>query len=293
MDKILHLQSHAKINLGLDVLSKRNDGYHNVRMIMQTIDLADSLTMEKTKEDGIFLHTDMANLPADKNNLVYQAVERMKNTFHLKEGILIELKKSIPMAAGMAGGSADAAAALRGMNQLFDLNLSQKELRVHGKALGADVPFCIAGGTALSEGIGERLTALSPMPRCFVLIAKPSLSVSTRYVYENLDLTALRERPDINGMIASLNAQDLSGIAKKISNVLESVTVKKYPIIDDIKKEMVSVGALNALMSGSGPTVFGLFYERPQMEAAGKLLAEAFPSLQIIHSSICGGMANE
>lgn len=257
----LKLKAYGKINLGLDVLRQRKDGYHDVRMIMQTVRVFDRIDITRTREAGIRLQTNLYYLPVNENNLVYKAARLLMDEFHITDGVFIDLKKFIPVAAGMAGGSSDAAAVLFGINRMFYLGLSTAELMERGVKLGADVPYCILRGTALSEGIGEVLTPLPPLPQCQVLIAKPSISVSTRFVYENLHANQLlpEQHPDINGMIEAIKLRDLYKIAAKMGNVLENVTIKEYPVIDQIKEYMVQSGAIGAMMSGSGPTVFGLF----------------------------------
>lgn len=261
MDRIV-LKSFGKINLGLDVVKRRPDGYHEVRMIMQTVGLYDTLTMSKTEEENIMMKCDLSFLPTDRKNLVYQAVELMKERYHISSGVAIDLKKRIPVAAGMAGGSSNCAAAIKGMSQLFGLNLSTEEMCEIGVSLGADVPYCIWGETALAEGIGEKLTRLSPMPDCWILIAKPGISVSTAFAYKNLKLDQLKRHPDIDGMIKDLENQDLDGICGKLENVLETVTIPKHPIIRNLKEHLLEHGAEGALMSGSGPTVFGIYKEK-------------------------------
>lgn len=253
------LKAYAKINLGLDVLGKREDGYHEVRMIMQTIRLYDKLNMKKLNKDEIIIKTNLSYLPTNENNLVYRAIQMLKEEFNIKQGIYVELQKHIPVAAGLAGGSSDAAAALMGMNRLFQLKLTTTDLMQRAVKLGADIPYCILGGTALSEGIGEVLTPLSPMPKAYILIAKPPINVSTKYVYENLILDERTNHPDIDGIMEAINSKDLCGVTNRLSNVLESVTIDKYPVIQEIKDTMIEFGAMNALMSGSGPTVFGVF----------------------------------
>lgn len=264
-------KAYAKINLGLDVIQKLPDGYHQVKMIMQAIDLWDELTLEKT-EDGIVLTTDTGELPTDENNLIYKAAKLMRDTCSLREGVKIHLRKNIPIAAGMAGGSTDAAAAMTGMNRLFGLGIPLSELMRISVAVGADVPFCILGGTALAEGIGEQLTPLPPMPPCHVLVAKPDISVSTKYVYEHLDSAGIPHHPDIDGMVTAIREGRLQGITDRMENVLESVTVPAYPIIESIKGKMLELGASASLMSGSGPTVFGIFTKRPAAEYAFRQL---------------------
>ena len=261
MIKHLSLKAYGKINLGLDVLRRREDGYHDVRMIMQTVGIFDRVDLIWKEEPGIQVETNLYYLPTNENNLVYKAVKLLMDEFQVQEGLLIRLRKFIPVAAGMAGGSSDAAAVLFGVNKMFRLGLTTEELMERGVKIGADVPYCILRGTALSEGIGEVLTSLSPVPQCQVLVAKPGINVSTKFVYENLHANDLRpeQHPDIDGMIRAIKAQDLQGIADKLGNVLETVTVKEYPVIQEIKDKMVEFGAIGSLMSGSGPTVFGLF----------------------------------
>ena len=240
MDHSIVLKSYGKINLGLDVLRRREDGYHEVRMIMQTVGLYDVLTMKKRKDDKIEMTCNLSFLPTDERNLVYKAVKLIKDKYHIKDGVEINLSKRIPVAAGMAGGSSNCAAALKGMNQLFDLGLSIDELCEIGVTLGADVPYCIWGGTALSEGIGEKLSRVDAMPDCYILIAKPGISVSTAFVYKNLDLPALSKHPDIDGMLECLKEKDLTGICDRLENVLETVTIKEYPIIEKVKKHLLT-----------------------------------------------------
>lgn len=264
-------KAYAKINLGLDVIKKLPNGYHQVKMVMQAIDLWDELTLEKA-ENGIVLTTDTGELPTDENNLIYKAAKLMQETYSLKEGVKIHLQKNIPIAAGMAGGSTDAAAAIKGINRLFDLGLPDSELMRVSVAVGADVPFCILGGTALAEGIGEKLTPLSPAPFCYVLVAKPDISVSTKYVYEHLDSAGIQKHPDIDGMVTAIGEGSLQGILDRMENVLESVTIPAYPIIASIKQKMLKLGAAGSLMSGSGPTVFGVFTEKTAAEYAFRQL---------------------
>lgn len=266
----INLKALAKINLSLDVVRRREDGYHEVRMIMQTINLYDKLEIKKSDEKGIHVTTNISFLPTNENNLVYKAAKLLMEEFGIEEGVSIYLYKYIPVAAGMAGGSSDAAAVLYGMNKLFNLKLSKRDLMERGVKLGADVPYCIMRGTALAEGIGEKLTKLSPAPECFVVIAKPGISVSTKFVYENLHANELAYHPDIDGMIEEIQQGSLEGVAEKMGNVLETVTIKEYPVIEKIKDTMKENGAINAMMSGSGPTVFGLFKTE---EAAKKAYA--------------------
>lgn len=272
MKDTLQLKAYAKINLGLDVVRKREDGYHEVRMIMQTVKLFDKLTFHLLEEDEIRMKSNLGFLPVDENNLVYKAVKLLKDTYGVKQGMEIDLFKCIPVAAGMAGGSTDCAAALVGASRLFGLRLGREKLMELGVKLGADVPYCVLRGTALSEGIGEVLTPLPPIPDCVLLIAKPSISVSTKYVYEHLDAEGISHHPDIDGMVEAIRQGSLAGIADRLENVLEQVTVPQYPVISRIKETMREAGAMNALMSGSGPTVFGIFEEAEAAEAAKKLI---------------------
>lgn len=285
MDEI-SLKALAKINIGLDVLGKREDGYHDVRMIMQTIHLYDRVEIKKTRSPHIRVETNLYYLPVNEDNLVYRAAKLMKDEFKIKEGVRIVLQKFIPVAAGMAGGSSDAAAVLVGMNRIFNLGLKQNKLMELGLKLGADVPFCIMRGTALAEGIGEKLTALPPMPKCPVLIAKPGISVSTKFVYENLRLHDGIEHPDIDKIVANIKQKNLRGIAENMGNILETVTIPSYPVIQDIKKLMKENGALNAMMSGSGPTVFGLFHSEKDIRKAYDALKQSGLAKNVYTSDI-------
>jgi len=255
----LELKALGKINLGLDVLGRRENGYHDVRMVMQTLYLYDQVTLTKKDTPGIELKTNLFYLPVDENNLAYKAAKLLMDEFGVKEGVSIYLDKHIPVAAGMAGGSSNAAAVLYGINRMFELGLSQQELMDRGVTLGADVPYCILRGTVLAEGIGEILTPLPALPKCYVLIAKPPVSVSTKLVYEKLDSHEIENHPDIDGILEGLEKQDIRKVAACMGNVLEKVTIEEYPIIEEIKNVMKEEGAMNAMMSGSGPTVFGLF----------------------------------
>lgn len=272
MEDTLQLKAYAKINLGLDVVRKREDGYHEVRMIMQTVKLFDKLTFRLLEEDVIRIKTNLGFLPVDESNLVYKAVRLLKDTYHVNKGMEIDLFKCIPVAAGMAGGSTDCAAALVGASRLFGLHLSRQKLMELGVKLGADVPYCVLRGTALSEGIGEILTPLPAMPDCYILIAKPPISVSTKFVYEHLDANRLSEHPDIDGMVTAIKEGNLKGITDRMENVLESVTIPEYPIIEGIKNCMKENGAENSLMSGSGPTVFGIYKSEADAENARTMI---------------------
>lgn len=280
MNKI-RLKAMAKINLGLDVVRKREDGYHEVRMIMQTIRMYDQIQLEAQETPGIRVATNLSYLPTNEDNLVYKAAKLLMEEFEVKKGLSIDLRKFIPVAAGMAGGSSDAAAVMVGVNRLFHLNLSQKELMDRGVKIGADVPYCILRGTALAEGIGEKLKPLPPAPACYVLIAKPGIHVSTKFVYTNLRANELTYHPDIDGQIAAIRAGDLKGMAALCDNVLETVTIPAYPVIEEIKNVMKEYGALNARMSGSGPTVFGLFDDREKAKRAYEVLSQSEKAKQM------------
>ena len=261
-------KAYAKINLGLDVLRRREDGYHEVKMIMQTVDIWDRLTFCASGEPGVELSVGDAALPTGEDNLIYRAAELLIKEKNIKKGVKITLEKNIPVAAGMAGGSTDAAAVFHGLNELFDLSMSREDMKKLGVRIGADVPYCIMGGTAISEGIGERLTPLPAPPSCILVVAKPDIDVSTKFVYQNLQVDGLKVHPDIDGMIKAIKAGDMSGITERMENVLETVTIREYPVIDKIKEQMKTEGAENALMSGSGPTVFGIFAERETAQKA-------------------------
>lgn len=271
----MRLRAMAKINLGLDVLHKREDGYHEVRMIMQTIQMYDVLEMKKVKKPGISLSVNYPYIPSDERNLVYKAAKLLMDEFQVKEGVDIRLEKFIPVAAGMAGGSSDAAAAMVGINHLFKLGLSEKDLMDRAVNIGADVPYCIMRGTALAEGIGEKLTRIAQVPDCYVLIGKPGIGVSTKTAYESLQLDKIQSHPDIDGMIRDIENGNLLAMTDKMGNVFESGIIGKYPVIGEIKDLMEANGALKAMMSGSGPTVFGIFDDREKMEAAAAVLRQS------------------
>lgn len=282
----ISLKALAKINLGLDVVRRREDGYHEVRMIMQTIQLYDRLDIKRTQEPGIQIQTNLSFLPVNENNLIYKAAKLLMDAFSITDGVSVKLDKRIPVAAGMAGGSTDAAAMLIGVNRLFSLGLTKRELMERGVQIGADVPYCIMRGTALAEGIGEALSPLPPMVKCPVLIAKPSISVSTKFVYQNLKLDDTTIHPDIDRLIDDIKAKNLHDIAAHMGNVLETVTIPNYPVIDEIKKHMLSNGAVGAMMSGSGPTVFGLFDDEDTAKKAYKAMRSSHLARQVYLTSI-------
>ena len=282
----ISLKALAKINLGLDVVRRREDGYHEVRMIMQTIQLYDRLDIKRTQEPGIQIQTNLSFLPVNENNLIYKAAKLLMDEFSITDGVSVKLDKRIPVAAGMAGGSTDAAAMRIGVNRLFSLGLTKRELMERGVQIGADVPYCIMRGTALAEGIGEALSPLPPMVKCPVLIAKPSISVSTKFVYQNLKLDDTTIHPDIDRLIDDIKAKNLHDIAAHMGNVLETVTIPNYPVIDEIKKHMLSNGAVGAMMSGSGPTVFGLFDDEDTAKKAYKAMRSSHLARQVYLTSV-------
>ena len=282
-------KAYAKINLGLDVLRRRPDGYHELRMIMQTVDICDDLTFTRTDRPGVTLSTDCSELPTDGSNLICRAASLLLEQKGIDAGVEITLVKRIPIAAGMAGGSADAAAAMHGLNELFALGCSLRELQEAGVRLGADIPYCLAGGTMLAEGIGDVLTPLPEPPQCHLVVAKPDINVSTAFVYGNLHADTLTEHPDIDGMAQALREGSLRGVTERMGNVLETVTAREYPVIEEIKALMRTKGAENALMSGSGPTVFGIFRQKDTAEAAAGAIADRQLAGQIFVTAFCGG----
>lgn len=254
---MLYVKAPAKINLTLDVLYKRPDHYHEVEMIMTTVDLADRIGLESRADGQIKIVSTDNFVPDDQRNFAYQAAELLKNTYSIKEGVTISIEKQIPIAAGLAGGSSDAAATLRGLNELWNLNLSLDELAVHGAKIGSDVSFCVYGGTALATGRGEKIKELTAPPTCWVVLAKPKIGVSTADVYGGLNIEGL-EHPNTKQMIKAIETEDYGLMCNSLGNVLETVTFKLHPEVITIKEQMQRFGADAVLMSGSGPTVFGL-----------------------------------
>ncbi len=285
MDEIT-LKALAKINLGLDVIRRREDGYHEVCMVMQTIHLYDRLDIARSHEPGIRIQSNLNFLPVNENNLVYKAGKLLMDEFGITDGVDVKLTKRIPVAAGMAGGSTDAASMLYGMNQIFNLGLSRKALMERGVQIGADVPYCLMRGTALAQGIGEKLSQLPPMVKCPVLIAKPAVSVSTKFVYQNLKLDEHTKHPDIDALIGAIKRKDFAGICGNMGNVLESVTIPNYPVIAEIKEKMMEAGAAHAMMSGSGPTVFGLFEDEETAQRARDVVKDSGLARQVYLTSI-------
>ena len=292
MDRIV-TKAYAKINLGLDVLRRRPDGYHEVKMVMQTVDLYDVLLVSKKEEDTITISTQREEIPVNEDNLIYKAIKLMKDIYGFAGGVHVELVKNIPIAAGMAGGSTDAAAAMRAVNTLFELNVPLEELEKHAVKIGADVPYCIQGGTVLSEGIGEILTKLPNAPQCILLIAKPDIMVSTKYVYENLNLPELKSHPDIDAMVEAIQKSDAQSMIEPMDNVLATVTEEKYQIIKEIKQSMIRNGAIKAMMSGSGPTVFGIFENMVQAATAFDAIKEKSMAREIFISKFVNPQEEE
>jgi len=267
------INAYGKINLGLDVLGILPNGYHEVCMIMQTVDLHDTIVIRKSRQSGITIKADRPGVPCDERNLAYKAAALIMKQNKITVDIEISIEKRIPIAAGMAGGSTDCAAVLKGINELYQLGLGLPALQKMGAELGADVPYCLLGGTALAEGIGEILTPLSQPPFCYILLAKPEKGISTKYVYQNLKVDQV-DHPDIKGMTEDLKNQDLKALCSKMGNVLESVTASELTEINELKKLMKNYGAMQSLMSGSGPTVFGLFEKETDAKKAGQAIHE-------------------
>ena len=281
MDK-LNYKARAKINLGLDVCRRLENGYHEVKMVMQTVDIYDELEFKKRNDPDIILSVNSRDYLGDlENNLIFKAAKLMREWYNISQGIEIKLRKNIPVAAGMAGGSTDAAATMIAINEMFELGLSKEELMGRAVSLGADIPFCILGGTALAQGIGEKLISLPAPPKASLLVVKPPIMVPTKWVYENLHLDKIEKHPDIDGMIDALKEGNLRGITERMENVMESVTEQAYPIITDIKKMMLGNGALNAVMSGSGPSIFGVFLDEETANTAAVYVDQTLKTKEI------------
>lgn len=281
----IQLKSRAKINLSIDVLGKREDGYHLVEMIMQTIDLFDKIKIFSLKEDTIIIESNSLDIPLDSTNIVYKAADLIKKQYNIKEGVKIIIEKNIQIAAGMAGGSSNAAAVLVGLNQLWQLKLSENKLKELGLKLGADVPFCIGGQTALAENIGEKLTKIDGLSEnIFILVCKPELFVSTKEIYEEIDSKIIEKRPNNKLLIQLLKENKIQQIADNMYNVLEEVTRERYPVIEEIEKIMMENDALGSMMSGSGPTVFGLYINREDAENCKNKLLKKFSQVYIVKS---------
>lgn len=273
--KACEIYAYGKINLGLDITGRREDGYHEVSMVMQSVRLHDTLLFIRTRSPKIVIITDAKYVPTGEGNLIYKAIELVRSEYGITDGVRVNLKKRLPVAAGMAGGSSDAAATLKAMNRLFDLRMTGERMAELGVRLGADVPYCLMGGTALAEGIGEKLSALPDMPGCHILLVKPPIGISTPQAYKKYDelcsdtsADGAVAHPDIRGIIGTIENSDYAGLCERLGNVLQQVTEPENPVISEIIEQMRSLGADGVLMSGSGPTVFGLFREKRKAEKA-------------------------
>lgn len=282
----LTVKAFAKINLSLDVLGTLPNGYHEVKMVMQTVSLYDMVELEKTDE-GISLGCSLRFLPTGRENLAYRAAEAFFKETGISGGAKIYLKKHIPVGAGLAGGSSNAAAVLKGLNRLYEANLSTRKLCEIGTALGADVPYCIIGGTRLAEGIGEKLSPLPMLPDCYIVLVKPSFSISTKWVYDNIDSCPNIIHPPTDALIEALEKGDLYSVCSNMGNVLEDVSIAHYPVLSSVKDDLKSLGAIGAQMSGSGPTVFGIFDNEEKALAAKEILWKKYKTAYIcrgVHS---------
>lgn len=277
--KEIAVKAYGKINLGLDVLYKREDGYHEINTVMQQIDLSDTLII-KEKEEGIVIKSDNMDLPLDSSNLIYKAWEKIQEKTGIRKGIEVTVEKRIPIAAGLGGGSSNAAATLKGLNELWDLGLSEEDLREIGVEIGADVPFCITGGTALAQGIGDKLTKLKPFKDKDLILINPGMPILTAEVYRNLNPDGKRKM-NIEKIVQFIENNDLHSLAKHIINVMEEVVIKKTPVILEIKRDLIKYGALCSLMSGSGPTVFGLFDDLDKLKFCKDKLVEKYADFKI------------
>ncbi|WIV12277.1 4-(cytidine 5'-diphospho)-2-C-methyl-D-erythritol kinase [Proteiniborus sp. MB09-C3] len=276
--KKIKIDAHAKINLSLDVLKRREDGYHELEMIMQQLSLKDIITIEE-RDLGFTLESNSREIPLDTSNLVYKAYAIIAKRFNINKGIHIYIEKNIPIAGGLAGGSTDAAAVLKGLNTLWKLNLNEEQLMDIGLKIGADVPYCIMGGTALAKGVGEKLTKLNSFSDRLILIANPGINISTAYVYNNLNLDKIADRPQTQAMLKHIEYGDTELVAKEMKNVLETVTIKENPVLSKIKDQMIMHGALGSLMSGSGPTIFGIFKDPVDMTKCEKNLKHSIKTV--------------
>jgi len=287
--KTITRNAYAKINLGLDVTGILPNGYHEVKMIMQNVGICDTLTFSEREDDRIVVETDTGILPTGEDNLVYKAILLLRELTGDKRGVNVRLEKRIPIAAGMAGGSTDAAATLLGVNELLELGLNKEKLQQESVRIGADVPYCVLGQTALSEGIGEKLTPVAAPPHAYLVVAKPDIYVSTPVVYKKLDAKENYDHPDIDGMIEALEHKDLDGVVKRLGNVLELVTIEDYPVVEEIKQILMDNGALGALMSGSGPSVFAIFSDERTARKAYEVLAAANLAKQLFVTTFQNG----
>lgn len=294
--KTIIKKAYAKVNLVLDVLGKRPDGYHEVSMVMQNLSLYDTLSFEAEEAEDIRISLDgnRTDIPLNENNLVYKAAMLMLDKYQIKAHINIYIDKQIPVEAGMAGGSTDCAATFHALNELFNIGADTKTLMELGVMLGADVPYCIMGETALSEGIGELLTPVTPLKGCYVLVAKPPVNVSTAMVYKEFDSKVVEKHPDVGEMVRSLECGDIDGVARNMSNILETVTVAIHPKIEELKNIMKNQGALNAVMSGSGPTVFGIYRDCKNAQATADYIRDNGLSNEVyVTVPVSGGVEYE
>ncbi len=281
----VHLKSRAKINLSLDVLKKRDDGYYEVEMVMQQINLYDNIYISKRDDGQIKIVTNCEYIPVDISNIAYKAADKLREVVGISKGVDIYIDKKIPVSAGLAGGSSNAAAVLKGLNKLWNLKLSKKELIIIGEDIGADVPFCILGGTALAEGKGEKLTVIKPaIQNIWIVLARPPISISTGEVYRQLDLSKITNRPNTAGLIDAIKRGNIYGISDNMGNVLETVTEEKHPIINEIKRKMMEYNCLGSSMSGSGPTVFGICKNYKRAKATYRHLSLLYKQVYMVQT---------
>lgn len=281
----IHLKSRAKINLSLDVLGKRDDGYYEIETIMQQINLYDNIYISKRNDNQIKISTNCEYIPVNTSNIAYKAADKLRETVGISKGVDIYIDKKIPVSAGLAGGSSNAAMVLEGLNKLWDLGLTQGELMIMGENIGADVPFCILGGTALAKGKGEKLTVIRPAIKdMWIVLAKPSISISTGEIYRQLNLSKIKNRPDTAGLIHAIEEGNIYGISNNMGNVLESVTETKHPIVTEVKRKMMEYNCLGSGMSGSGPTVFGICKNYKRAKTAYKHLSLLYKQAYMVQT---------
>lgn len=279
--KSVEKKAYAKINLSLDVVRRREDGYHDLEMIMQQIGICDIIRVEETEGSEIEISADGGNIPTDSDNIVYKISYTLKERFNIGKGVRIHIEKNIPVAAGLAGGSTDAAAVMMILNEIWNLDMDKDEMTDIAKNIGADIPFFFYGKTALAEGIGEKITPLSDFSGRKILLVNPGVPVNTGHVYKNLKLDENLKRPDNKELIEFIENGETQKLAENMANVLESVTIAEHPVIDEIKKEMMDCGALGSMMSGSGPTVFGIFDKDSTIETAYERMKEKYKTALI------------
>ncbi len=274
------IKAYAKINISLDVVGERDDGYHLLEMIMQNIELYDLLMLERCRR-GIDIQCNKSYIPLDERNLAYKAAELFIDTYNIREGVSVNITKNIPVSAGLAGGSTDAAAVLVAMNKIYDINADYDELSKLGLKIGADVPYCIKGGTAFCEGIGEKITKLKPFKGHILVLVKPNFGVSTKEVYKSLDIDKIYKHPDTINIIRAMEEDDIRYVSENMKNVLENVTLKKHTILKEIKEKMLRHGSLGSMMSGSGPTIFGFFDDILKAQRCYDYFKEKFTEVYI------------